>query len=209
MPNFPRSAGALPRIAPPPVFPGALQNWSLSGKGQTRAVNNMGRVWEETYGVLDTRRKSVRVLIRAINQAIREGTVWDVQHPFYHIRNGLGGGSPLVNGASQTGSNLVIDGAPANITGWVSDGDMIKVAGAAVVFDVTASVNTDGLGQATIPIHPPIFVGQSPLDNAVVTIDPTAIFFKAIITEWSEFPPIDGALLLAEGLTLMFREQPQ
>lgn len=99
MPNFPRNAGALSRLATPPQFPGGLQSWGESGKGQARAVNNMGRVWTETYGTLDATNPSVRALIQAINQARREGTVWDVQHPYWHVRKGVGGGSPVVGSA--------------------------------------------------------------------------------------------------------------
>lgn len=208
MANFPRAAGALPRLASPPRFPGALQSWSQSGKGQTRAVQNMGRVWTETYPVLNTENPSVRALIQAINQSLREGTVWDVQHPYWHVRKGAGGGTPLVNGASQTGSSLIVDGASANITNWLRQGDLIKVTGCAVVFDVSADVNTNGSGQATIPISPPIFVGQSPLDNASVEINPASIFFKAIITQVSDLPDMDTTKYINAGMMLTWREQP-
>jgi hypothetical protein len=115
----------------------------------------------------------------------------------------------LVNGASQTGSNLIIDGASNSINLWLRQGDIIKVVGAAVVSDVTADVNTNGSGQATIPISPPIFVGGSPLDNAVVEINPASIFFKAILVDVSNFPDIDSSQYIDPGLTLFWREQPQ
>lgn len=209
MPTFPRGLGAMPRLAPAPRFPGGLQSWGQSGRGQARAVNNMGRTWEETYAILDTSRQTVRALLRAINQAMREGTVWDIQHPYYMRRFGLGGGAPLVNGADQTGSNLIIDGATPSINLWLRDGDIIKVPGCAVILDVAGDVNTNGSGQAVIPISPPIFVGQSPADNAAVEINPGSIFFKAIITNVGDFPHIDSSQYIDAGLTITFREQPQ
>jgi hypothetical protein len=61
----------------------------------------MGRVWQETYPLLDLSNPNVRALAQAINQALREGTVWNVQHPYWHSRKGVGGGSPLVNNPPQ------------------------------------------------------------------------------------------------------------
>lgn len=208
MPNFPRNAGALPRLASPMRFPGALQSWGISGRGQLRSVTNMGRMWTETYPVLDTANVNVRALLQAINQSLREGTVWSVQHPYWHVRKGAGGGTPLVNGASQTGSSLIVDGASASITNWLRQGDMIQVPGCAVVFDVSANVNTDGSGNATIPISPPIFIGQSPADNAAVEINPANIYFNAVIADVSDFPEMDVTKYIDAGMMITWREQP-
>lgn len=206
---FPRTAGAIPRLATPPRFPMGLQGWGQSGKGQFRAVQTMGRVWEEIYPLLNLENPSVRALLAAINQSLREGTVWDVAHPYWHVRKGLGGGSPLVNGVGQTGSSLIVDGASNSITGWLKAGDIIQVTGCAVVFDVTADVNTNGSGQATIPISPPIFVGKSPADNATVLIAPANILFRGVITGVSDFPATDTSRYIDAGLTVSWREQPQ
>ncbi len=75
-------------------------------------------------------------------------------------------GTPLVNGAGQTGSSLIIDGAPANVTGWLLPGDYITVGTQMVM--VTAPVNTDGSGNATIPFKPAL--RGSPANNAPVTV---------------------------------------
>lgn len=208
MANFPRATGALPILASVPQFPVGLQSWGQSGKGQMRAVQNMGRTWTETYPVLDASLASVRALIAAINQSRREGTVWSVQHPYWHQTLGVRGGSPLVKGASQTGASLAVDGASASKTGWLKAGDLIKVAGCAVLFDVTADVNTNSSGQASIPISPPIFAGGSPADNAAVTIDASTIYFSAVIADVQEFPTQDVTRYIAAGLTVTWREQP-
>lgn len=173
-----------------------------------RAVGNMGRTWTEIYPLLDTANPSVRALLQALNQALREGTLWDVAHVYWQVRKGLGGGSPLVNGANQSGSSLIIDGASNSITNWLRQGDLIQVTGCPVVLDVAGDVNTNGSGQATIPISPPIFVGQSPADNAVVQITPGSILFKAVIVDVSDFPSMDTTRFIDAGLTLTWREQP-
>lgn len=208
MPVFPRAAKAMPRLVTPPRFPQAMQSWGQSGKGQMRSTGILGREWEETYPVLDTALPAVRALVTAINRGLREGLVWDVQHPYWQRRSGVGGGTPLVNGANQTGAVLVVDGASPSVTGWLRAGDLIQVLGTPVVLDVTADVNTDSGGNASIPIHPPLFAGQSPANNAPVTIDPTTIFFKAVLAEVGEFPQMDSTRYIDAGLTLTWREQP-
>ncbi|MEK9722042.1 MAG: P22 phage major capsid protein family protein [Rhodospirillaceae bacterium] len=99
-------------------------------------------------------------------------------------------GTPLVNGASQTGSSLVTDGWGTSITGVLKQGDIITLASVNGVnpvsksnnsvlqqFVVTADVNSDGSGNATIPIYPAITtsgasqtVTGSPADNAAITV---------------------------------------
>lgn len=207
--TFPRGAGAMPRMATPPRFPGALQSWGQSGKGQYRSMQNMGRMWTEIYGPLDTANPNVRALLAALNQSLREGTLWSVQHPYWQVRKGVGGGTPLINGGGQSGSAIVVDGAPVNTTAWLRAGDLLVIAGGAVVYDVVADVNTDASGGASIPINPPIFVGREPIDGTAVTIDPTAITFTAHLVAISDYPDMDNSRFLQAGLTLTWREQPQ
>jgi hypothetical protein len=84
----------------------------------------------------------------------------------------LSPGTPLVNGASQTGSTLTIDGCPANITGWLLPGDYFGVNNELKM--ITSPVNTNGSGQATLTFKPAI--RYSPADNAVITLEtPTCI----------------------------------
>src|SRR3990167_10306467 len=92
----------------------------------------------------------------AFNQNIRTHTV------------GALGGTPLVNGASQSGSTLITDGWTAT-TGAVAQGDIMDAAGALGVnpmskdstgnrrqFTVTAAATANGSGQMTILISPSI-----------------------------------------------------
>ena len=100
------------------------------------------------------------------------------------------GGTPLVNGASQTGASLVTDGWTAAAASRLVQGDVFTIAGVFAVnpmtrastgslqqFVVTAAVSSDGSGNATIPISPSIVtsgatqtVSGSPADNAALTI---------------------------------------
>ena len=75
------------------------------------------------------------------------------------------------------------------------------------LFDVVGPVNTTGGGTATIPIHPPIFVGGSPANNAEVTIVASNIWVKAVLVH-VQVPDIESDGVMFAGLTLGWREQP-
>lgn len=84
--------------------------------------------------------------------------------------------SPLVDGASQTGVSLATDGWRASQTGLLMPGDYFEVG--AELKMVTASVDSDGAGTATIQFKPPL--RTSPADNAALTLaNPTATMMLA------------------------------
>lgn len=121
---------------------------------------------------------------------------------------GAHGGTPLTNGADQTGSSIVTDGWATGVTGLLKEGDVITFAGVYEInpqsyqstgrlqhFVVTADVNSDGSGKATIPVSPAINdgtlttvdaegntvslsafqnVSAAPADNAAITVLGTA-----------------------------------
>jgi hypothetical protein len=101
---------------------------------------------------------------------------------------GTYGGTPLVNGASQTGSSLITDGWSSGAT-TLNRGDIFTVAGVFQVnpqnrqstgqlqqFVVTSTIS-DTTGDMTIAISPSIItsgqlqtVSASPANNAVITV---------------------------------------
>jgi len=100
------------------------------------------------------------------------------------------GGTPLVNGAGQTGASLITDGWTAAAANRLKQGDVFTIAGVFSVnpqsrqtnnvlqqFVVTADTNSDAGGNATIAISPAITptgqyqnVTNSPADNASITV---------------------------------------
>ena len=103
------------------------------------------------------------------------------------------GTTPLVNGANQTGSTIIADGATASVVGYFKEGDIITLGVNGVVPNtatktggavstgqlqqlvVTADVDSDGSGNLSIPVSPPIIttgafqtVTGSPADNAAI-----------------------------------------
>jgi hypothetical protein len=101
------------------------------------------------------------------------------------------GGVPLVNGAGQTGSNLVTNGWTAAAANRLNKGDVFTIAGVFEVnplslqstgrlkqFVATANTASDGTGAATIPISPAIVgpgtgfqnVSALPASGAAITV---------------------------------------
>jgi hypothetical protein len=77
---------------------------------------------------------------------------------------GTATGTPLVKGASQTGTSLAIDGLAAGAT--LLAGDFFEVGGELKI--VTATATANGSGEATVSFEPPL--RASPADNAAITL---------------------------------------
>lgn len=95
-----------------------------------------------------------------------------------HTLQGTGSGTPLVNGASQTGRSLITDGWGNNET-VLKRGDIFKLAGGNKVYMITANVTSDGTGNATLSIEPALVT--SPANNAALTI--TSVSFTVALSE--------------------------
>lgn len=83
---------------------------------------------------------------------------------------GVGTGTPLVNGGSQTGDSLITDGWTTSTTGILKAGDWIQLgSGSATrLHKVLDDVNSDGSGNATLTIFPSL--RSSPANNAQITV---------------------------------------
>lgn len=103
---------------------------------------------------------------------------------------GIATGTPLSNGATQTGASIVTDGWTASQTGILKKGDIVTFAGVNAVnpvsrvavsptrlkqFVVTADVNSDGTGNATIPIYPSIVASGASQNVTASIADNSAI----------------------------------
>lgn len=79
------------------------------------------------------------------------------------------GQSPLVNGASQTGKTLAIDGlTPTTTTGKAGDYFQLGSGATSRLHRLTAPFTANGAGQATLDIWPS--QRGSPADNAPLTL---------------------------------------
>ncbi len=108
-------------------------------------------------------------------------------------KQGAYGGTPLVQGGSQTGSTLVIDGC-SNVTDWIKAGDYfsVEVNGEHELKMATQDLNTSG-GGGTLNFEPAL--RDSPSNNAPIYVEdgtlpkPTGVFvLDGQTTGWSSKP---------------------
>jgi hypothetical protein len=119
--------------------------------------------------------------------------------------NGAGGGTPLVDGGSQSGTSLNTDGWSASVTGVIKAGDCFTIANVDVLFRATADANSGaGTGDTTISIEPPILAGSPPVDGSALTI--ASANLTAVIMDYTDAAA--GPDEFIGGLTVTFREAP-
>jgi hypothetical protein len=87
-------------------------------------------------------------------------------------------GTPVVNGASQTGNELDIDGLPASATGYLKAGDYIQLGSgsSAQLYKVLDDVDSNASGEATLTIWPNL--RSSPDDDATVVVSSAQGVFR-------------------------------
>ena len=94
-------------------------------------------------------------------------------------------GTPVVNGASQTGGTLAIDGLPASATGYLKAGDYIQLGSAATaqLYKVLNDEDSNGSGEATLDIWPNL--RSSPSDGSTVVVANAKGVFRLASNETS------------------------
>lgn len=120
------------------------------------------------------------------------GSEWYMSQNIQNSTIGVATGTPLVNGANQTGATLACDGWTNSTNGILNLGDIITLAGVYKVnpitkqstgvlqqFVVTATANSGastgpiaalGISPSIITSGPTQTVSASPADNAVITV---------------------------------------
>ena len=105
-------------------------------------------------------------------------------HDHALTQRGAFGGTPLVAGASQTGSTLSVDGV-SNVTNWIRAGDMFEVDGALKMQTIDA---TSSGAAVTLTFVPRIVTGP-PNNEPIVTSSPSGLFMLANpVVQWSNAP---------------------
>lgn len=90
-------------------------------------------------------------------------------------------GTPLINGAGQTGQVLNIDGAPNNVTNYLRAGDMLQIGTGlnARLYRVLNDANSNGSGQVSLDIWPAL--RQATTDNQPVIVSNAVGLFRLAV----------------------------
>lgn len=160
----------------------ALATSGVIGSAQT--VDRQGLKWQFTYGYDELRGDERADLLGTI--ALLRTQSHRLRVPvFDNPARGAYGGTPLVNGAGQTGNTLNIDGASLSVTNWIRKGDYFAViVGTEPELKMaTADANSDGAGNVTLTFEPKL--RTSPADGAAIHVEdgvltkPAGVFMLA------------------------------
>ncbi len=90
----------------------------------------------------------------------------------------------LVNGASQTGNSIDIDGATINVTDYFLEGDYFQLGTGATsrLHKILNDVSSNGSGELTLDIWPKL--RSSPANNAAVTFINTVGRFRLAVNDY-------------------------
>jgi hypothetical protein len=139
-------------------------NSPLSRSIQTRELT--GSRWLANMIFTDLSNTEARVLAAFLAQLRGQSGRFFLFDHSHSSPRGVGTGSPLVNGASQTGTSLITDGWTPSQTNIMRAGDYVEFNNELKM--VVADVNSDGGGNATLTVEPPM--RSSPANNAVITV---------------------------------------
>lgn len=141
--------------------------------GQQQVYKYQGEWWEAEVAMPPMKRADAETMIAfLLSLGGRYGT-FNLGDPIGTSTRGVGTGTPLVNGASQTGSSLITDGWTTETTGILKAGDWIQLGSGstATLHKVLADVDSDASGNATIDIFPRI--RTAPSDDATIVVSNT------------------------------------
>lgn len=139
--------------------------------GQQQVYKHQGQWWEAEVSLPPMKRDEAEQVVAFLIKMNGQYGTFLMGDFLSTAPRGVGTGTPLVNGASQTGDELVTDGWTVSTTGILKAGDWIQLGSAstATLHKVLDDVTSDGSGNATLNIFPNL--RSSPGDNAVITIN--------------------------------------
>lgn len=154
---------------------------------QQQVISHAGRRWEVDVTLPPMKHADARIWLAWLAKLDGSLHTFNLGDPLGCVPQGEAGGTPLVAGASQTGTSLDVDGCTLSQTGWLKAGDYIQLGtlGSARLYMVTDDVDTDGAGAATISVWPAI--NTAPADDAAVIVADTVATFRlsSNVSTWS------------------------
>ena len=138
---------------------------AISGRRQVRQI--AGHRWEMRAKYPPMTRAEFAPIYAFLIKQRGEFESFTVTPPTISTGQGNLGGTPLVNGASQTGRSVATDGWTAGVL-VLKAGDFIKFAGHSKIYMMTVDeTSADPATTATLTIEPALL--ESPANNEAIT----------------------------------------
>lgn len=164
------------------------QTFTSPLSGAQQVVELTGARWYATYNVPPLSAAQAGDWLAFLTKLRGQANTFYGFDPARTTAQGALGGTPLVNGASQTGNSLVTDGWSASVTGVMKAGDYLAydTSSSRSLHMVVADANSNAGGNATFSIEPSIRV--SPADDAaIITASPSCVMrLTADAVTWNE-----------------------
>lgn len=170
--------------------------------GAQQVYRYTGQFWEAEVSLPPMKRADAEYWISFLLKLNGPYGTFLLGDPNGATARGAATGTPLVNGASQTGNQLITDGWNTSTTNILRAGDYIQLgsASSAKLYKVLEDVNSNASGQATLTIWPDL--RSSPSDNAPITVSAAKGVFR--LTSTAQAWNIDEATFY--GVTFAARE---
>ena len=176
---------AFPNITPATNTFELVSNTRTYQSPLTNAVqtaSRKGSLWKASLqfnNLSGDDRKVMQAFLVKLNGQQHRFTLFDHSH----TPRGAGGGTLRVNGASQSGTTLVCDGATASVNNYLRAGDYISFNNE--LHMVVADASSDASTNLTLSIAPPI--RKTPADNTIVdySVPVVGVFMLAGPASWN------------------------
>lgn len=172
--TYPLIFPASPGIARLRITPRSVVSMTQSPfTGQQQVYKHQGQWWEAEVTLPAMSRAEAEVIIAFLLSLDGRYGTFLMGDPIGTAPRGIGTGTPLVNGGSQTGQDLVTDGWTTSQTGIVKAGDWIQIGtgSATKLHKVLVDANSNSSGQATLTLFPKL--RSSPSDNQAIYVNNT------------------------------------
>lgn len=146
--------------------------------GAQQVQKHQGQWWEFEGKLVPLARASAEAWIAFLMSLNGMQGTFLLGDPLATSPRGVGTGTPLVNGASQTGNSLITDGWTASQTGILKAGDYFQLGtgSSSKLYKVLNDANSDGSGNATFDIWPSINTAVA--DNTALTVSSAKGLFR-------------------------------
>lgn len=199
---------ALPCDTQPGVTAPSSIEWDAQEKveqsvsiytGQTQTYDLMNSFWSGTISLPVMSRYGYDAWGAFILALRGQLNCFQLGDPKAVLPKGIATGTPVVNGANQTGYSLSTRGWTSNTVGILLPGDCLQIGYR--LYRVTASVTSDGSGNATLPLWPNL--RDLPADGTTIVTRNCRGLFRLAANNGNTFSVNPGAY----GVTgIRFRE---